>query len=200
MSFKGLLGHPGFANFEDLPELGARDGADKAPCAKAAADQAFAVETPSRPTSDEPTEGADQPAPAEASRANKKPVPFSLRLSFDERARLEAEAGDRPLGAYIRERLFGDEATKRIPRRKPTVDRAALGKALATLGQSNLASNLNQLARAANIGTLPVDDEVVQDLNAACAAVSDMRDGLMRALQGRPPVAKAPFDEVAGQK
>ncbi len=37
----------------------------------------------------------------------KTPPPFSLRLSFEERARLERDAGDMPLGAYIRERLFG---------------------------------------------------------------------------------------------
>lgn len=31
----------------------------------------------------------------------KKPSPFSLRLTFEERARLESEAGTLPLGAYI---------------------------------------------------------------------------------------------------
>jgi len=32
----------------------------------------------------------------------KKTPPFSLRLTFEERARLEELAGDMPLGAYIR--------------------------------------------------------------------------------------------------
>lgn len=32
--------------------------------------------------------------------------PFSLRLTFEERAKLEKEAGSKPLGAYIRSKLF----------------------------------------------------------------------------------------------
>lgn len=36
----------------------------------------------------------------------KKPSPFCLRLTFNERAQLEAEAGDMPLGAYIKFKLF----------------------------------------------------------------------------------------------
>jgi hypothetical protein len=35
--------------------------------------------------------------------------------------------------------------------------RKALAQALALLGRSRLSSNLNQLAHAANIGTLPID-------------------------------------------
>lgn len=51
-------------------------------------------------------------APA-ATQTSKKPKPFSLRLSFDERARLEQDASGMALGAYIRERLFGENVAPR---------------------------------------------------------------------------------------
>ena len=40
---------------------------------------------------------------------NRYPNPFSLRLTFDERATLEQDATGMALGAYVRERLFGDD-------------------------------------------------------------------------------------------
>lgn len=45
--------------------------------------------------------GAPEPvkAPA-ATQTSNKPTPFSLRLSFDERARLEQDASGMALGAY----------------------------------------------------------------------------------------------------
>ena len=46
----------------------------------------------------------------------KYPPPFSLRLTYKERARLDAERGDQALGGYIRERLFGDDAAPRKKR------------------------------------------------------------------------------------
>ena len=60
------------------------------------------------------------------------------------------------------------------------LDRA--GRVLAALGQSRIASNLNQLAKAVNIGVLPVTPETEADMSEACAAVSAMRADLMRAL------------------
>lgn len=38
--------------------------------------------------------------------AKKKLAPFSLRLTFEERSRLEELAGDEPLGSYIKRKLF----------------------------------------------------------------------------------------------
>lgn len=50
------------------------------------------------------------------------------------------------------------------------------------LGQSGLASNLAQLARAANTGALLVDEETRAALNSACADVAAIRAALMQAL------------------
>lgn len=119
-----------------------------------------------------------------ARKAVKYPPPFSLRLTFDERAKLDALRGSLPLGQYIREELLGDEAAPR-KRRKPAPlkDQEALGRALAALGGSRLSSNLNQLAKAVNTGSLPVTPETEEDLKEACAAVMEMRDALLRALR-----------------
>lgn len=116
-------------------------------------------------------------------RKGKTPPPFSLRLTFEERAKLDAAANGVPLGAYIRAILFDEELPK-VRRRNtnPVKDHAALGRVLAALGGSHLASNLNQLARAVNTGTLPVHPEIENELREACANVAQMRAVLIEAL------------------
>lgn len=113
----------------------------------------------------------------------KPPAPFSLRLTFEERARLERDAAGMSLGAYIRGRLFGEAVAPRKTRGKvPVKDHAALGRVLGALGGSRLSQNLNQLARAVNTGSLPVTPETERDLREACATVAQLRAELMRAL------------------
>lgn len=112
-----------------------------------------------------------------------KPAPFSLRLSTAERKRLLKEAGQLSLGAYIRERLFGDSLPKRRPHiRRPVKDHQALAQVLGGLGNSHLAGNLNQLAKAANSGLLAVTPETIETLQKAADDVRAMREMLMRAL------------------
>lgn len=112
-----------------------------------------------------------------------KPAPFSLRLSFDERGILEHDAAGQALGAYIRERLFGEDVTPRTTRGKfPVKDQAALGRVLGALGASRLSANLNQLAKAVNTGSLPVTPETEEELRKACAAVIAMRQDILSAL------------------
>ena len=105
--------------------------------------------------------------------------PFSLRLSFEERARLTEQAGGMPLGAYIRERLLAEP-----PRRSrlTPADRQALLQVLGTLGQSRIANNLNQLAKQANLGTLPVTPDTEAELTGAAADIAAMREMLVQAL------------------
>jgi hypothetical protein len=118
-----------------------------------------------------------------AKKKTKREAPFSLRLTFEERAALEAAAGDMPLGAYIKAVLFGQDLQKVRQRSKtPVKDHEALGRVLAALGQSRLANNLNQLARAVNTGTLPVHPETEADLRSACDDVAVLRAMLLEAL------------------
>jgi hypothetical protein len=87
-----------------------------------------------------------------------------------------------PLSAYIKHVLFADGAPivrRQIP---ASADQALLAKILAALGASRLASNLNQLAKEANIGTLPVTQETEADLRRACAEISELRALMMTAL------------------
>lgn len=115
------------------------------------------------------------------------PPPFSMRLTADERARLDVLRGNKSLSAYVRQQLFGDDVA---PRKKggisPVQDADALARALGMLGQSRLSSNLNQLAKAVNSGSLPVTPETEADLAAACRDVSAMRADLLRAF-GKSP-------------
>ncbi len=113
----------------------------------------------------------------------RREAPFSLRLSFEEKALLRAAANGVPLGAYIKAKLF-DEPLEKVRRRNtnPVKDHEALGRVLGSLGQSRLSQNLNQLARASHIGALPVSPEVETELRQACADVKAMREELLRAL------------------
>lgn len=116
--------------------------------------------------------------------------PFCLRLTFEERARLEAEAGREPLGRHIKQRLFDGRAPKKA-RAKPSggiKDQRKLAAVLAQLGQSRLASNVNQLAKAMNLGELDVDDETRAAMNRAVADISAIRLLLMQALGLKPDV------------
>lgn len=112
----------------------------------------------------------------------KREAPFSLRLTFEERAKLEDAANGVPLGTYIKAVLFGSGLPK-VRRRntQPVKDHEALGRVLATLGQSRLSANLNQMARAVNTGTLPVHPETEADLRRACGEVHEMRTALLEA-------------------
>lgn len=84
-----------------------------------------------------------------------------------------------PLGAYIRSRLF--RGRERQPRRGVSEDQA-LARLLGELGKARLANNLNQLAKAANTGSLPVTPETEAALLAACKDVQWMRAALVEAL------------------
>lgn len=139
-----------------------------------------------------PFQSAAQPSdltrPAKLRR--KRPAPFSLRLSEEERAQLIAEAAGRPLGSYIWEKALG-APVRRVRRSGCAVeDRAALAQALALLGRSHLANNLNQLAKLANIGSLPVTPDLESELTAAVADVREMRRLLVTALGLQPEGAR----------
>ncbi|WP_375205343.1 plasmid mobilization protein [Hyphococcus sp.] len=134
-------------------------------------------ETPSKPETSIKTKEKAKRLPK-----RKDSAPFSLRLTREERERLEAEAKGKPLGAYIREKLLGDSVTPRRIRRKPSPDHALLGKVLGMLGQSKLANNMNQIAKAAHIGVLVLTPALIEDIEEACKDIRMMRNALMAAL------------------
>ena len=130
-------------------------------------------------------------ASATRQKKSKSLKPFSLRFTEEERARLERAAGQQSLASYIRARLLGDDVSPRKARhsrkpRRPRIDHIALGKVLGALGQSRLASNMNQIAKAAHMGALPVTPDLMQELHEACAAIRAMRRDLIAALGIKP--------------
>lgn len=120
---------------------------------------------------------------SQAAKPKKRRPPFALRLTEEERQRLTEEAGGLPLGTYIKSRLLGTKPEERVRRKGlPIQDRGAHAQALALLGRSHLASNLNQLAHAANIGVLPITPETEADLSEAIRAVQHLRHLFLTAL------------------
>lgn len=87
------------------------------------------------------------------------------------------------LGGYIHSRLFdSDNPPKRRRSKNPIKDHKALAQALGLLGQSRISSNLNQLARSANTGSLPVTPDTEAALLEAVAEIREIRRLLIEAL------------------
>ncbi len=121
-----------------------------------------------------------------APRTKRRPAPFSLRLTAEERARLTEEAGGAPLGAYIKSKVLGRPLRIRRKDWLPVKDRVSVAALLGLLGRSHIASNLNQLAKAANTGSLPLTPETEAELLAALDDVRAMRTILTIALGLKP--------------
>ncbi len=115
--------------------------------------------------------------------ATTKPKTVTTRLSAEERALLEYEAGDFTLSSYIRLCLFGDKVPKHRTRGKKVIkDHEALALVLSHLARSNIANNLNQLAKAANSGTLPRSPQIALYLKEARDHVIAIRMDLLKTL------------------
>lgn len=110
-------------------------------------------------------------------------APVSLRMTFEEKARLEKDAAGMSLAAYIRWRLF--DPANPPPRKRsktPVKDHEAVSQLLGLLGQSRLANNVNQLARSAHSGSLPLTPDTEKALNDAASDIATMRSLLIQAL------------------
>ncbi len=110
--------------------------------------------------------------------------PVTLRLTPDERERLEELAAGMTLSAYIRACVFAKEERRRKRRSKNAVaDKKAIAEALALMGQSRIANNLNQLAHQANIGALDMDEDTRGQIDEAYLFIAEMRGMLVKALR-----------------
>lgn len=107
---------------------------------------------------------------------------YSFRLTPSEKTRLKEKAGRLPVSVYIRQCTLGEDAAPRRKLHHPSVNQKAIAQLLGVLGQSRLASNMNQIAKAANMGALPVTDDLMVELTQACADIAAMRQGLITAL------------------
>jgi hypothetical protein len=109
--------------------------------------------------------------------------PITLRVTDEERERLNSLAAGMSVSAYIRKCIFAGDATRRKRRsHMPVKDQEAMARALALLGASRIANNLNQLAHQANMGSLIMDDNALAQIDETYAHVRLMRDELVTAL------------------
>lgn len=116
-------------------------------------------------------------------RTQKRPAPFSLRLSFEEKQKLIEDAGRQSISAYIKARLFDpDTPIKQARGLNPVKDQKALAQLLGMLGSSRIAKNLNELADAARVGALPINEDTEKAIKRACDDVRIMRRFLLAAL------------------
>jgi len=119
----------------------------------------------------------------EFDKATKHPPPFSIRFSWDQRAELDRLSDGQSLGGYLKDILF-------VKKQRPysngyaskAQDRKTLAKLLGALGNSRIASNINQLAKAANSGSLPVNEEVVSAIMRAVHAIDWMKITLIEGM------------------
>lgn len=122
--------------------------------------------------------------------SSKYPPPFSMRFTEEERKALETAAAGRPLAAYIRWLIFKkdmpDMPKKRTRGETADIDQKAIAKLIGAFGKSRISANINQLAKAANSGSLPVNHDVVESLNESVSAIHWMRDTLIKALGLKP--------------
>jgi mobilization protein NikA len=103
-----------------------------------------------------------------------------FRVTDAERAEIRARA-DRAgvtVASYIRATVLGTPPPRQS--RRPPVNVVELARVLAALGK--LGSNVNQMARVANSGGWPGDDQIT----FAAFAIHDMRLALMSALGVTP--------------
>ncbi len=119
------------------------------------------------------------------SKNGKYAPPYSLRLTKEERQKLEYDAGHMPLSAYIRARLFDMPSPRRTYRRVPK-DQEVFLELLRELSETRISSNLNQLAKAHHQGNLPITEETEQELKEACLAIQELRSEIMNAIGLKP--------------
>lgn len=97
------------------------------------------------------------------------------------------------LSAYIRACVFAEDVKLRKHRPSDAAaDKRAAAEALALLGQSRIASNLNQLAHHANLGILGVGEAEKAQIEEAYDHVLAIRTLLMEALGKRPKRSDRP--------
>jgi len=119
----------------------------------------------------------------EFDKATKHPPPFSIRFSWDQRAELDRLSDGQSWGGYIKDVLF-------VKKQRPyysgyaskVQDRKILAKLLGALGNSRIASNINQLAKAANSGSLPVNEDVISAIMRSVRAIDWMKVALIEGM------------------
>jgi hypothetical protein len=107
---------------------------------------------------------------------------ISIRVTPEERAKLEQDAAGESLSVYIRRCMLKTMRKAAVRRNAPSEDYQQLAQALGTLGTTNIFADARALLKASEGGTLCLQPETERALVDACGKVAVMRSVLMRAL------------------
>ena len=110
----------------------------------------------------------------------KRLPPFSLRLSADERVRMERLARGMPLGAYIKACALDPKIAAKLHAQPQESRRALLAQIIARLG--SVAETLKLIRAALDCGALDFEPETEGALRTACADLSAIKAMVMQAL------------------
>lgn len=124
------------------------------------------------------------------SEKRKRGTSIGVRMTPEERAEVDrrADAAGLSVAAYLRACALGDAGPRAT--RKPPVAKQEMVRILGQLGK--IGSNLNQLARAVNMGADP--NGLADDIKAAVVAIIEIHTDATRAL-GRGPMEKDSEDD-----
>jgi hypothetical protein len=107
------------------------------------------------------------------SAARRRQIVITFRASQAERSELESQACGKglTLGSHIRGRLFESPQTRQ--RRRPLADVAALARLMGELNR--IGSNINQVARAINLGETPLAHEIQEAMSGLREVIAAIR-------------------------
>jgi hypothetical protein len=113
--------------------------------------------------------------------------PYSIRLNAEERNYIRTKAEQLALKdpAFIRLKIFDDNfraQSSAYQKKGNQQDHKEIAQVLAMLGQSRIANNLNQIAKAINTGTLVITPEIESQLTEACLTVQLLRTTLIKGM------------------
>lgn len=117
-----------------------------------------------------------------ARRDDKYGVPFSMRLSVEERAKLAALAGDMTTADYVRSRLFDTPSPRRRKIRRFDVNQSLLKKLVRQLGRQHISSRLHRILNAIDNGDLEADDKLELELRFLCSDLRHLRRNIRKAV------------------
>ena len=112
----------------------------------------------------------------------KRMAPLSIRLSPEERARLEVMAGNQPIGRFVKGRLFAANDNNPAKARKHSAvqDQQSLARILGMLARMEVFHTLKALLSEAS--RTPLKPETEYALREACRDIAEIRRMLIKAL------------------